>query len=57
MLLSHIGYQEKADSLTKALDFCMFTDKALTITGRDNGCTCTEYGDYVMQTIAKLETI
>ncbi|MEG0895994.1 MAG: isocitrate/isopropylmalate family dehydrogenase [Ruthenibacterium sp.] len=52
MLLSHIGYQEKADVLTKALDTCMFTDKALTITGRDTGCTCTEYGDYVMRTIA-----
>ncbi|MEG1380891.1 MAG: isocitrate/isopropylmalate family dehydrogenase [Ruthenibacterium sp.] len=57
MLLSHIGYQEKADLLIEALDACMFTDKALTITGRDTGCTCTEYGDYVMRTIAKFSQV
>ena len=54
MLLSHIGYQAQADKLTAALDHCMFVDKALTITGRDTGCTCTEYGDYVMRTIEAL---
>ena len=31
MLLSHIGEQEKADLLEKALDICMFTEKKLTI--------------------------
>ena len=51
MLLSHIGEQEKADLLEKALDICMFTEKKLTITGRDTGCTCSEFGDYVMETV------
>lgn len=54
MLLSHIGEQEKADMLEKALDLCMFTEKKLTITGRDTGCTCSEFGDYVMETVKKL---
>ena len=54
MLLSHIGEQEKADLLEKALDICMFTEKKLTITGRDTGCTCSELGDYVMETVKKL---
>lgn len=54
MLLSHIGEQEKADMLEKALDICMFTEKKLTITGRDTGCTCSEFGDYVMKTVKKL---
>lgn len=54
MLLSHIGYQKEADKLTAALDKCMFEDKKLTITGRDTGCTCSEYGDYVMETIEAL---
>lgn len=54
MLLSHIGEQEKADMLEKALDICMFTEKKLTITGRDTGCTCSEFGDYVMETVKKL---
>ena len=54
MLLSHIGYQDAADKLTAALDRCMFIEKALTITGRDTGCTCEAFGDYVMRTIAAL---
>lgn len=53
MMLSHIGFQDKADTLEKALDKCMFTEKKLTITGRDTGCTCDEFGDYVMETITK----
>lgn len=54
MLLSHIGYQDKADALEKALDKCMFGEKKYTITGRDTGCTCEEFGNYVMDTITKM---
>ena len=54
MLLSHIGYQEKSELLEKALDKCMFEDKKLIITGRDNGCTCSEFGDYIMETVAQM---
>lgn len=54
MLLSHIGQQEKADLLERALDICMYEEKKLTITGRDTGCTCKEFGDYVMETVQKL---
>ena len=54
MLLSHIGYQKQADALERALDKCMFEEKKLVITGRDTGCTCDEFGDYVMQTITEM---
>lgn len=54
MLLSHIGYQEKSDQLTQALDICSFTEKSLVITGRKDGATCQEFGDYVMKTIEKI---
>jgi len=54
MLLSHIGEQEKADLLERALDICMYEEKKLQITGRENGCTCSEFGDYVMETIKSL---
>ena len=54
MLLSHIGYQDKANALEAALDKCMFEEKKLTITGRDTGCTCQEFGDYVMETITEM---
>ena len=54
MLLSHIGYQKQADALEAALDKCMFEEKKLVITGREDGCTCSEFGDYVMQTITEI---
>ncbi|MEG2652983.1 MAG: isocitrate/isopropylmalate family dehydrogenase [Ruthenibacterium sp.] len=54
MLLSHIGYQAHADKLTAALDKCMFDEKSIAVTGRSTGCTCSEFGDYVMRTIEAL---
>ena len=54
MLLSHIGKQKEADLLERALDICMFEEKKLTITGRDDGATCSDFGDYVMETVKKL---
>ena len=53
MLLSHIGEQEKADLLERALDICMYEDKKLKITGREDGGTGSEFGDYVMETVRK----
>ncbi len=54
MLLSHIGYQDRADKLERALDICTFEEKKLTITGRDTGATCEAFGNYVMDTLKKL---
>ena len=54
MLLSHIGYAEEAAKLERALDICSFEEKRISITGRDTGATCNEFGDYVMQTLKSL---
>lgn len=54
MLLSHIGLQERADRLERALDICSFEEKKFVITGRDTGATCEEFGGYVMETLKKL---
>ncbi len=54
MLLSHIGLQERADKLERALDICSFEEKKYVITGRENGATCSQFGDYVMETLQKL---
>ena len=54
MLLSHIGLQDRADRLERALDICTFLEKRLVITGRDTGATCEEFGDYVMETLKSL---
>ncbi len=51
MLLEHIGYIKEAEALSDALDKCMFTEKKLVITGRDNGATSAEFADYIMETI------
>lgn len=54
MLLSHIGKQKESELLERALDICMLEEKKLAITGRDDGATCSEFGDYVMDTVKKL---
>ncbi|MDD4565001.1 MAG: isocitrate/isopropylmalate family dehydrogenase [Eubacteriales bacterium] len=48
MLLSHIGYQDKADLLFSALEKCIVTEKKLTITGRPDGATGAQLADYIM---------
>ena len=54
MLLSHIGYQDRADKLERALDICTFEEKKLVITGRAGGATCEEFANYVMETLKSL---
>lgn len=54
MLLSHIGKQKEADLLERALDICMIEEKKLVITGRADGATCEEFGNYVMETVKKI---
>lgn len=54
MLLSQIGKQKEADLLERALDICMFEEKKLNITGREDGATCSAFGDYVMETVKRL---
>lgn len=54
MMLSHIGYRDRADRLERALDICSFEEKKLKITGRADGATCEEFGNYVMETLKKL---
>ncbi len=54
MLLSHIGMQERADKLERALDICSFEEKKYVITGREGGATCEQFGEYVMQTLQAL---
>ena len=54
MLLSHIGRQEASDRLSRALDYCMFEEKKLVMTGRDTGATCDEYAEYVISTVQNM---
>jgi isocitrate dehydrogenase (NAD+) len=51
MLLSHIGYEERASKLEMALDICGQYEKKLAMTGRPGGATGKEFCDYLMETL------
>ncbi|MCL2351473.1 MAG: isocitrate/isopropylmalate family dehydrogenase [Firmicutes bacterium] len=53
MLLSHIGFGEKAAALDRALDFCLNAERRAAVTGRPDGATSEEFADYVMETVSK----
>ena len=47
MLLRHIGRIDKAEALEKAMDLCCYEEKAVVITGRPDGATGKEFGEYI----------
>jgi isocitrate dehydrogenase (NAD+) len=51
MLLRHIGREEKASRLEKALDICGQFERKVKLTGRPDGATGKEYSDYIMDTV------
>ncbi|MBQ2897634.1 MAG: isocitrate/isopropylmalate dehydrogenase family protein [Clostridia bacterium] len=55
LLMAHIGYLEESQLLEEAMSICVFKEKKLVMTGRDTGATCTQFADYIMETIKKLK--
>lgn len=51
LMLNHIGYIELSRKLEMALDICGQYEKKLVMTGRSNGATYKQYGDYILETI------
>jgi isocitrate dehydrogenase (NAD+) len=51
MMLDHIGYNEKAKKLEKALDICGIYEKEVILTGRDTGGSGEEFANYIMNTL------
>ena len=51
MLLRHIGYPQKAQSVEMALEVCGQFEKKVVITGRDTGATGGEYTKYILSWI------
>jgi isocitrate dehydrogenase (NAD+) len=52
MMLEHVGMIEKSTMLSKALDICGIYDQKAKITGRSDGATASQFGDYVIATLA-----
>ncbi len=53
MLLAHIGYEDKAEKLAKALDLCA-REKKLLMTSRSDGASSSEYGAYIIEKIKSI---
>jgi isocitrate dehydrogenase (NAD+) len=51
MLMEHIGFENLGKKLHKALDVCGQYERKLVMTGRSNGATGKEFGDYVMSMV------
>lgn len=54
MMLRHIGFIEKANKLSKALNICTETEKAVVVDDSEKSATCAQFGDYLMKTITKI---
>ncbi|MBR5223507.1 MAG: isocitrate/isopropylmalate dehydrogenase family protein [Clostridia bacterium] len=54
MMLRHIGFTDKADKLSKALTICTETEKKVVVDDSEQSATCSEFGQYVMDTIEKM---
>ncbi|NDD66974.1 isocitrate/isopropylmalate dehydrogenase family protein [bacterium] len=48
MLLRHIGWWDQATALDEALSICTHSEKQHVMTGRANGATASQFGDYVL---------
>ncbi len=51
MMIRHIGLNEQADILERALQICNEEEKAVVVTGDRDGATCREFTDYVISKI------
>jgi isocitrate dehydrogenase (NAD+) len=51
MLLQHIGKGDLARRLEMALDVCGRFERRLVMTGRDDGATSAEFGQYILETM------
>jgi isocitrate dehydrogenase (NAD+) len=51
MLLEHIGFPALGAKLHKALDVCGQYERKIVMTGRSNGATSAQFGEYLMQTV------
>ena len=52
-LFDNLDDDKRSKRLEKALDICM-ADTSMKITGRADGCSCSEFGEFVMNTLVKI---
>ena len=52
MLLEHVGMIEESRKLSMALDVCGIYERKLKVTGRADGATASQFGDYVISALS-----
>ena len=51
MLLNHVGFADQAQRLQMALDICVQYERKLKMTGRSDGATGAQFGEYIVETL------
>jgi isocitrate dehydrogenase (NAD+) len=51
MMLEHVGMLNESRRLSRALDICAVYEPKVKITGRPDGATASQFGDYVIDTL------
>ena len=54
MLLGHIGYVDRKETLEKAMDICTVQERKVVITTMPEDASTEQFTDYVIETIGKL---
>lgn len=49
MLLRHIGFKDKAQALSRALELCLEKERRVVVTGHPDGASCAQFGDYLLE--------
>jgi isocitrate dehydrogenase (NAD+) len=52
LLVEHIGFPDLARRLDRAMDICSQYERKVVLTGRSNGATAKQLGDYILETVA-----
>ncbi len=54
MMLRHIGFIDKANKLSKALEICTEIEKKVIVDDSEESATCSQFGNYLMQTLTNI---
>lgn len=54
-MMAHIGYGDRKEILTKALDICTVTERKIVVTTQKEDASAAEFTDYLLETIGKIK--
>ncbi len=54
-MMAHIGYGDRKQILSEALDICTVTERKLVVTTQLEDASAAEFTDYLLETIDKIK--